>query len=115
MIARIEKTDEYKETTLCSNAVDNVCFFLLMAASADRNTPADFRSREGDSALGRFDNQTPRELCTTITEGAWGFFLGVIMRKRAQQNGTNRFFAPSVTAVIFAVSAILVGADDGRS
>jgi len=37
------------------------------------NAPADFRSREGDGALGGFDNQTPWELCTTITEGAWGF------------------------------------------
>jgi alpha-L-fucosidase len=34
---------------------------------------ADFRSREGDGALGKFDNQTPWELCTTITEGAWGY------------------------------------------
>jgi Alpha-L-fucosidase len=37
------------------------------------NAPADFRSREGDGALGGFDNQTPWELCTTITEGAWGY------------------------------------------
>jgi alpha-L-fucosidase len=37
------------------------------------NATADFRSREGDGALGGFDNQTPWELCTTITEGAWGF------------------------------------------
>jgi len=37
------------------------------------DAPADFRSREGDGALGRFDNQTPWELCTTITEGAWGY------------------------------------------
>ena len=37
------------------------------------NAAADFRSREGDGALGDFDNQTPWELCTTITEGAWGF------------------------------------------
>jgi alpha-L-fucosidase len=34
---------------------------------------ADFRSREGDRALGKFDNQTPWELCTTLTEGAWGY------------------------------------------
>ena len=34
---------------------------------------ADFRSREGDRALGKFDNQTPWELCTTIVEGGWGF------------------------------------------
>ena len=37
------------------------------------NAPADFRSREGDGALGDFDNQHPWELCTTITEGAWGY------------------------------------------
>jgi alpha-L-fucosidase len=37
------------------------------------NAPADFRSREGDDALGDFDNQTPWELCTTITYGAWGY------------------------------------------
>lgn len=37
------------------------------------NAPADFRSREGDAALGDFDNQHPWELCTTITEGAWGY------------------------------------------
>ena len=37
------------------------------------NAPADFRSREGDEALGDFDNQHPWELCTTITEGAWGY------------------------------------------
>ncbi len=37
------------------------------------NAPADFRSREGDGALGGFDNTQPWELCTTITEGAWGY------------------------------------------
>ncbi len=37
------------------------------------NAPADFRSREGDGALGDFDNQHPWELCTTITDGAWGY------------------------------------------
>ena len=37
------------------------------------NAPADFRSREGDNALGKFDNQTPWELCTTIVEGGWGY------------------------------------------
>jgi alpha-L-fucosidase len=40
------------------------------------NAAADFRSREGDGALGGFDNQTPWELCTTITEGAWGYEPG---------------------------------------
>ena len=34
---------------------------------------ADFRSREGDKALGDFENRYPWELCTTITEGAWGY------------------------------------------
>ena len=37
------------------------------------DAPADFRSREGDGALGKFDNQTPWELCTTIVEGGWGY------------------------------------------
>jgi alpha-L-fucosidase len=37
------------------------------------NAPADFRSREGDGALGEFENRYPWELCTTITEGAWGY------------------------------------------
>jgi alpha-L-fucosidase len=35
--------------------------------------PEDFRSREGDGALGAFDNQHPWELCTTIVKGAWGW------------------------------------------
>jgi alpha-L-fucosidase len=37
------------------------------------DAPADFRSREGDGALGSFENTYPWELCTTITEGAWGY------------------------------------------
>jgi alpha-L-fucosidase len=37
------------------------------------DAPADFRSREGDATLGGFDNQHPWELCTTITNGAWGY------------------------------------------
>ncbi|MCU1321805.1 MAG: alpha-L-fucosidase [Acidobacteriaceae bacterium] len=37
------------------------------------DAPADFRSREGDGAMGDFDNRHPWELCTTITEGAWGY------------------------------------------
>lgn len=37
------------------------------------NAPADYRSREGDGALGDFENRYPWELCTTITEGAWGY------------------------------------------
>ena len=34
--------------------------------------PEDFRSREGDGALGGFDNQHPWELCTMLA-GAWGY------------------------------------------
>ena len=34
---------------------------------------ADFRSREGDGALGNFENRFPWELCTTITDGPWGY------------------------------------------
>jgi alpha-L-fucosidase len=37
------------------------------------DAPADFRSREGDGSLGKFDNQTPWELCTTIVDGGWGY------------------------------------------
>jgi len=37
------------------------------------DAPADFLTREGDGAMGDFDNQHPWELCTTITEGAWGY------------------------------------------
>jgi alpha-L-fucosidase len=37
------------------------------------DAPADFRSREGDEAMGNFDNQHPWELCTTLTTGAWGY------------------------------------------
>jgi alpha-L-fucosidase len=37
------------------------------------DAPADFRSREGDGAMGKFDNRTPWELCTTIVEGGWGY------------------------------------------
>jgi alpha-L-fucosidase len=35
--------------------------------------PEDFRSREGDGALGGFDAEHPWELCTTIVKGAWGW------------------------------------------
>ncbi|MDR3773025.1 MAG: alpha-L-fucosidase [Terracidiphilus sp.] len=48
------------------------------------NAPADFRSREGDGALGDFDNQHPWELCTTITEGAWGFQANAKVKPLAQ-------------------------------
>ena len=36
------------------------------------NMPEDFHSREGDGALGKFDNKHPWELCTTLA-GAWGY------------------------------------------
>ena len=48
------------------------------------NAPADFRSREGDAALGDFDNQHPWELCTTITEGAWGYQPNAKVKSLAQ-------------------------------
>lgn len=35
--------------------------------------PEDFHSREGDRALGGFDDQHPWELCTTIVNGPWGW------------------------------------------
>jgi alpha-L-fucosidase len=37
------------------------------------DAPADFLSREGDEAMGKFDDQHPWELCTTLTIGAWGY------------------------------------------
>jgi len=43
---------------------------VIMNGRADM--PEDFHSREGDGALGDFDNQKPWELCTTIA-GAWGY------------------------------------------
>ncbi len=36
------------------------------------DAPADFHSREGDRALGEFDDEHPWELCTTLA-GAWGW------------------------------------------
>jgi alpha-L-fucosidase len=48
------------------------------------DAPADFRSREGDRALGPFENQFPWELCTTITEGAWGYEPNVKVKSFAQ-------------------------------
>lgn len=48
------------------------------------DAPADFRSREGDGALGAFDNQHPWELCTTITEGAWGYQPNAKVKPLAQ-------------------------------
>jgi len=43
---------------------------VLINGRADM--PEDFHSREGDGALGDFDNQHPWELCTTLA-GAWGY------------------------------------------
>lgn len=40
------------------------------------DAPADFRSREGDGKLGDFENRYPWELCTTLTDGAWGYIPG---------------------------------------
>ena len=37
------------------------------------DAPADFRSREGDGAMGDFEKNYPWELCTTLTTGAWGY------------------------------------------
>jgi alpha-L-fucosidase len=48
------------------------------------DAPADFRSREGDGALGDFDNQHPWELCTTITKGAWGYQPNAQVKPLAQ-------------------------------
>jgi len=43
---------------------------------------ADFKSREGDGALGDFDSHDPWELCTTLTEGAWGYQPNAKMKSR---------------------------------
>lgn len=43
---------------------------VLINGRADM--PEDFHSREGDGALGKFDNEHPWELCTTLA-GAWGW------------------------------------------
>ena len=48
------------------------------------NAPADFRSREGDGALGQFENRYPWELCTTITDGAWGYQPNARVKPLAQ-------------------------------
>lgn len=48
------------------------------------DAPADFRSREGDKKLGSFDNQYPWELCTTITNGAWGYQPNAHVKPLAQ-------------------------------
>jgi len=43
---------------------------VIINGSADM--PEDFHSREGDRALGNFDDEHPWELCTTLA-GAWGY------------------------------------------
>lgn len=43
---------------------------ILVNGRADM--PEDFHSREGDGALGEYDDRHPWELCTTIA-GAWGY------------------------------------------
>ena len=48
------------------------------------NAPADYRSREGDGALGDFENRYPWELCTTIAEGAWGYQPGAAVKPLKQ-------------------------------
>jgi alpha-L-fucosidase len=55
-------------------AVGNLRMLQPSIITNDRtDAPADFRSREGDGAMGDFDNQHPWELCTTLTTGAWGY------------------------------------------
>jgi alpha-L-fucosidase len=55
-------------------AVDNLRKLQPSIIVNDRtDAPADFLSREGDKAMGNFDNQHPWELCTTLTTGAWGY------------------------------------------
>ena len=55
-----------------------------MAALAGLGLVAAGCSREGDAALGGFDNQHPWELCTTITEGAWGYQASAKVKPLAQ-------------------------------
>jgi alpha-L-fucosidase len=55
-------------------ALDNLRKLQPSIIVNDRtDAPADFQSREGDGAMGNFDNQHPWELCTTLTTGAWGY------------------------------------------
>lgn len=44
-----------------------------VAINGRADMPEDFRSREGDGALGDFDAAHPWELCTTIVNGPWGW------------------------------------------
>jgi len=48
---------------------------ILINGRADMQE--DFHSREGDGALGDFNNRHPWELCTTIA-GAWGYQAGML-------------------------------------
>jgi alpha-L-fucosidase len=48
------------------------------------DAPADFRSREGDRAMGNFENQHPWELCTTLTDGAWGYQLNARIKSLSE-------------------------------
>ena len=58
-------------------AVDNLRKLQPSIIMNDRtDAAADFRSREGDSRLGDFENSYPWELCTTLTEGSWGYMKG---------------------------------------
>jgi len=55
-------------------AVDNLRKLQPSVIINDRtDAAADFRSREGDGRLGDFENRFPWELCTTLTDGAWGY------------------------------------------
>lgn len=54
---------------------------VLINGRADM--PEDFRSREGDGALGGFDADHPWELCTTIVKGAWGWQPGAEIKSLA--------------------------------
>lgn len=64
-------------------AVDNLRKLQPSIIINDRtDAPADFRSREGDGAMGNFDNQHPWELCTTITYGPWGYDPEAKMKSR---------------------------------
>ena len=72
---RAPKTSRMR--VLSTGAMPMLCLICALQPGIlinDRtNAPADFRSREGDGALGDFENRYPWELCTTITEGAWGY------------------------------------------
>jgi alpha-L-fucosidase len=55
-------------------AVDNLRKLQPQIIINDRtDAPADFRSREGDRAMGNFESEYPWELCTTLVHGPWGY------------------------------------------